>query len=165
MIRMVKIAESYLQKMDIRNSTRNVSWEEDVVQGKGESLGFELRLERRNSRWNGSIAYTLSKTAHRTVKRNDCPCFRLSPLGGKNQGSLPHFWGGLFFIYHLKIYKKLVRFFRNRQKKRHFVCIVKKYRYFCVIKDKKSMIHSLLNYWHWRGFHFKQWDAVVSRAE
>lgn len=51
-------------------STRNVSWEEDVVQGKGKSFGFELWFERRNSRWNGSMAYTLSKTTRRFAEIN-----------------------------------------------------------------------------------------------
>ena len=46
-------------------STSNISWEEDLLSGKGESYGLELWVEKRNSRWTGSLAYTLSGTTRR----------------------------------------------------------------------------------------------------
>lgn len=43
-------------------STRNISWEYDLVSGEGKSYGLEVWLEKRTGRLTGSIAYTLSKT-------------------------------------------------------------------------------------------------------
>lgn len=43
-------------------SSPTFAWDVDAVKGKGKSYGLEVWLERRNKRWNGSLAYTLSRT-------------------------------------------------------------------------------------------------------
>lgn len=40
----------------------NVSWEEDVLTGRGHSYGLELWVEKRQGRLTGSLSYTLSRT-------------------------------------------------------------------------------------------------------
>lgn len=51
-------------------SVHNVSWEEDVVSGKGASYGMELWIEKRRGRWTGSLAYTLSRTTRQYAGLN-----------------------------------------------------------------------------------------------
>lgn len=46
-------------------SNQNISWKENWVSGIGRSKGMELWVEKRGSRWTGSLAYTLSKTTRR----------------------------------------------------------------------------------------------------
>jgi len=41
---------------------QNANWMDEVVTGKGESYGLELRAEKREERWNAAASYTLSKT-------------------------------------------------------------------------------------------------------
>lgn len=51
-------------------SPQNVSWEEDVVQGKGTSYGLEMWIEKRNGRLTGSLAYTLSRATRQYAEIN-----------------------------------------------------------------------------------------------
>jgi len=43
-------------------SLHNVSWEEDIITGQGNSYGLELWIEKRQGRLTGSLSYTLSRT-------------------------------------------------------------------------------------------------------
>ena len=43
-------------------SLHNVSWEEDITTGQGNSYGLELWIEKRQGRLTGSLSYTLSRT-------------------------------------------------------------------------------------------------------
>ena len=43
-------------------SQRNVSWEQDVLTGRGNSYGLEVWAEKRQGRLTGSLSYTLSRT-------------------------------------------------------------------------------------------------------
>lgn len=50
---------------------RDVTWQDEIVSGNGESFGMEVRAEKKSSVWNWSLSYTLSKTNRYFPEVND----------------------------------------------------------------------------------------------
>lgn len=59
-----------------KNSTnlfgyQSENWHQEISVGVGRSYGLEFRAERKSSKWNAALSYTLSKTTRKYVDLND----------------------------------------------------------------------------------------------
>ena len=59
-----------------KNSTnlfgnQSESWQQEISIGVGRSYGLEFRAERKSSKWNAALSYTLSKTTRKYIDLND----------------------------------------------------------------------------------------------
>jgi len=59
-----------------KNSTnlfgyQSENWHQEIAVGQGKSYGVEFRAERKSTKWNASLSYTLSKTTRKYLDMND----------------------------------------------------------------------------------------------